>query len=144
MLIEQGEISQGEKHWNELVEVTGDLMLQAEQTWSRDILKDVPVALKQKVRPHHEASMLELSLMQAEYRLTKQSGTTTVPSLTRAQFSPGCGTSVEYWLKQAEKLMGDVGSEELYPQKADLGYLDGVPNLPWPQQSSEIENCVKA
>ena len=139
-LIEQGEVSQGEKHWSALVEVTDDLVLQAQQTWSRDILKELPVGKKQSIRPHHEALMLELSLMQAEYRLSAQ-GDIVRPSL--ASQSPACGTSVEYWLRQAEKLMGGTGSEELYQQRADLGYLDGVPSLPWPRQTSEIEELCQ-
>ena len=139
-LVEQGEVGQGEKHWSALVEVTDDLLLQAQQTWSRDILKELPVGKKQDVRPQHEALMLELSLMQAEYRLSMQSNST-LASFTNQ--SPACGTSVEYWLRQAEKLMGGTGSEELYHQRADLGYLDGVPSLPWPRQSSEIEELCQ-
>ena len=139
-LIEQGEVGQGEKHWSALVEVTDDLVLQAQQTWSRDILKALPVSKKQNVRPQHEALMLELSLMQAEYRLSVQDNTM-LASFTNQ--SPAGGTSVEYWLRQAEKLMGGTGSEELYHQRADLGYLDGVPSLPWPRQSSEIEELCQ-
>ena len=78
--------------------------------------------------------------MQAEYRLSVQ-GNTTHASFTNQ--SPASGTSVEYWLRQAEKLMGGTGSEELYHQRADLGYLDGVPSLPWPRQSSEIEELCQ-
>ena len=125
------------------MEVTDDLILQAEQTWSCDILKGLPATPRQEVRQHHESSMLELSLMQAEYQLSKLTESTAVSDLSCNHFSPGCGTSVEYWLRQAEKLMGNAGCEELYPQKADLGYLDGVPNLPWPQQNSEIEELCE-
>ena len=139
-LIEQGEVGQGEKHWSALVEVTDDLVLQAQQTWSRDILKELPVSKKKNVRPQHEALLLDLSLMQAEYRLSVQ-GNTTYASFTNQ--SPASGTSVEYWLRQAEKLMGGTGSQELYHQRADLGYLDGVPSLPWPRQSSEIEELCQ-
>ena len=139
-LIEQGEVGQGEKHWSALVEVTDDLVLQAQQTWSRDILKELPVSKKKNARPQHEALLLDLSLMQAEYRLSVQ-GNTTHASFTNQ--SPASGTSVEYWLRQAEKLMGGTGSEELYHQRADLGYLDGVPSLPWPRQSSEIEELCQ-
>ena len=139
-LIEQGEVGQGEKHWSALVEVTDDLVLQAQQTWSRDILKELPVSKKKNPRPQHEALLLDLSLMQAEYRLSVQ-GNTAHASFTNQ--SPASGTSVEYWLRQAEKLMGGTGSEELYHQRADLGYLDGVPSLPWPGQSSEIEELCQ-
>ena len=139
-LIEQGEVGQGEKHWSALVEVTDDLVLQAQQTWSRDILKELLVSKKKSVRPQHETLLLELSLMQAEYRLSVQDNTTHA-SFTNQ--SPASGTSLEYWLRQAEKLMGGTGSEELYHQRADLGYLDGVPSLPWPRQSSEIEELCQ-
>lgn len=138
--MEQGEEQQGEKHWNALLEVTEDLGLQAQHTWTRHILQAAPSALrKQLLVPQHEVLLLDLALMQAEHRLSADAAQRRNPYTGRP--SPGCASSLEFWLKEAEKLMRSPsgGAEELYPQKADCGYLGGVPRLPWPKQTSEVE-----